>query len=179
MFRSTEKGAAKPVVLVGMLALPLVLVFVFAYFSKKSDQNAQNAAATGDIKVNNSGTQDGLPRLDWRELRELNIETGQASAKLKSLDGKLVRVPGFMVPLEDNQKDITDFLLVPNPQACIHVPPPPANQIVLVRMAGGNKTRVFYDPLWVTGYLRIMTVSHAYGKASYYMEAQSTEIYKE
>jgi hypothetical protein len=132
-----------------------------------------------DLPANNSGTQDGLPRVDWKQLRELDIETGKMTDTLKSLDGKMVRVPGFMVPLEDNQREITDFLLVPNPQACIHVPAPPANQIVLVRMAGGNKTKVFYEPLWVIGYLRVTTVSHAYGKASYYMEAKGTEIYRE
>jgi hypothetical protein len=72
--------------------------------------------------------------VDWRLLGELDYITGKANGELSALDGKNVRIPGFMVPLEDNSQAVTEFLLVPSPQACIHVPPPPPNQMVLVEM---------------------------------------------
>jgi hypothetical protein len=72
--------------------------------------------------------------VDWRMLGELDYISGKASGELATLDGKMVRIPGFMVPLEDNQKKVKEFLLVPSPQACIHVPPPPPNQMVLIEM---------------------------------------------
>ena len=60
---------------------------------------------------------------------------------VKSLDGQNIRLPGYIVPLEVNEEGrTTDFLLVPYFGACIHTPPPPANQIVLVvpaKPAGG------------------------------------------
>lgn len=68
--------------------------------------------------------------VDWRLLSELDFRTGKKSAALEKVDGKTVKVPGFMVPLEDGADGVTEFLLVPYFGACIHVPPPPPNQIV-------------------------------------------------
>ena len=54
----------------------------------------------------------------------------------KSLDGATVRLPGFIIPLDARRDGVLDeFLLVPYFGACIHVPPPPPNQLVYVRMA--------------------------------------------
>ncbi|MEY3900758.1 MAG: hypothetical protein RL189_64 [Pseudomonadota bacterium] len=118
----------------------------------------QNAAADTD----------GKPReLDWAALRELDINTGKMSSVLKEADGRKVKIPGFMIPLEDNQSNVTEFLLVPSPMACIHTPPPPANQMVTVRMAGGRKTEMTYGPVWAQGRLRISDVQGPYGKSSY------------
>ncbi len=51
----------------------------------------------------------------------------------KSLEGATVRLPGFIVPLEAVKSgDVSEFLLVPYFGSCIHVPPPPPNQIVYV-----------------------------------------------
>src|SRR6187399_1445007 len=73
-------------------------------------------------------------KVDWRTLRGLNYRTGEKTEALQKVDGKKVKVPGFMVPLEDEEEMVTEFLLVPYVGACIHTPPPPPNQIVLVRM---------------------------------------------
>ena len=177
---NSTKGFSKPLALGLILALPLILTISFGIIAKRREMaRAPTSSSPADIAANAAGAKTGLPRIDWKKLRELDLDSGKAPEDLQSLDGKLIQVPGFMVPLEDNKQDITDFLLVPNPQACIHIPAPPANQIVLVRMAGGNTARVLSDPIWVTGYFHISTVSHAYGKASYYMEAQGTEVYRE
>ncbi|MCW5966727.1 MAG: DUF3299 domain-containing protein, partial [Bryobacterales bacterium] len=78
-------------------------------------------------------------KVTWSMLRKFNYRTGDISEELKALDKKLVRVPGFIVPLEDSATEATEFLLVPYQGACIHVPPPPPNQIVHVMMAKGKK----------------------------------------
>ena len=80
--------------------------------------------------------------LDWSTLRTLDPTSGKASDALQAANGKIVRVPGFIVPLEDSQKAVSEFLLVPSPQACIHVPPPPPNQIIRVKMAPGTKAQI-------------------------------------
>lgn len=116
--------------------------------------------------------------VDWATLRDLDINTGAAPGHLKKLDGQMVRVPGFIVPLEDNQNSVSEFLLVPSPTACIHTPPPPANQMIHVRMAGGRKASMSYGPVWAKGRLRITDVMGPYGKSSYELLGELTEPYK-
>ncbi|NCP65545.1 MAG: DUF3299 domain-containing protein [Paraglaciecola sp.] len=70
-----------------------------------------------------------------------------------SLDGKVVKIPGFVVPLESDQRLTTEFLLVPYFGACIHVPPPPPNQIVYVKFSTGVPIDNLNDAVWVTGTL--------------------------
>jgi hypothetical protein len=68
------------------------------------------------------------------------------------LNGTNVRIPGFLVPLEFSEALIgTDFLLVPTAGACIHLPPPPANQIVRVSFPQGFELKTFQYPVWVEG----------------------------
>lgn len=118
------------------------------------------------------------PEVDWRALSELDYITGKAPEKLSALNGKVVRIPGFMVPLEDNQKAVVEFLLVPSPQACIHVPPPPPNQMVLVHMEEGQGTEAAVGPIWVYGELAIGPKRHLYGESSFTMKGLRVEPYQ-
>ena len=70
-----------------------------------------------------------------------------------TFDGKRVKIPGFVVPLEGTAELTTEFLLVPYFGACIHVPPPPSNQIVYVKFDEGVRIDNIYDAIWVTGEL--------------------------
>lgn len=72
---------------------------------------------------------------------------------LPELNGQLVKIPGFVVPLEGDDVSLTEFLLVPYFGACIHVPPPPSNQIVYVKFEKGVPVDNLYDAIWVTGKL--------------------------
>lgn len=103
--------------------------------------------------------------------------SGKSPPELKALDGKPVKIPGFMVPLEDNMKAVTEFLLVPSPQACVHVPAPPPNQMVFVKMVG-TSPEVAYGPIWVFGKLNLVTKKSVYGEASFEIEGQRIEPYK-
>lgn len=116
--------------------------------------------------------------VDWRLLGDLDYVTGKATGELEALDGKPVRIPGFMVPLEDNSKNVVEFLLVPSPQACIHVPPPPPNQMVLVDMDKDSKTEVAFGPIWVYGKLKIKSKRHLFGESSFTMEGTRIEPYR-
>ena len=114
--------------------------------------------------------------VDWRLLGEMDYITGKSSAELEVLNGKSVKIPGFMVPLEDNQRKVTEFLLVPSPQACIHVPPPPPNQMVYVKMPAGTEAAL--GPIWLYGTLHLVTKKSMYGDASFEVEAAGIEPYK-
>ena len=67
------------------------------------------------------------------------------------LDGKVIQIAGYALPLEFSDTAITEFLLVPYVGACIHVPPPPINQIVHVRVEEGYESEGVFAPVWVTG----------------------------
>jgi len=81
------------------------------------------------------------------------MQMGLDAPVIESLNGKLVKIPGFVVPLEGNSETTSEFLLVPYFGACIHVPPPPANQIVYVKFSKAVPIDNLYDAVWVTGTL--------------------------
>jgi uncharacterized protein len=122
------------------------------------------------------GPSDIFVKVDWQTLGAFDYVTGQSTGELPKLDGHNVRIPGFMVPLEDNQNEVTEFLLVPTPQACIHVPPPPPNQMVLVKMKD-KPAAIPSGPIWVYGELNLKSKRHAYGESSFSMVGFRIEEY--
>ena len=72
-----------------------------------------------------------------------------------NLEGQLIRIPGYALPLEHKDLGVKDLLLVPYVGACIHVPPPPANQIVYVRLKDAHILESVYEPVWITGRLSL------------------------
>ena len=120
-----------------------------------------------------------VPTLMWEDLQQLDLRTGKMPASLKKLDGTVVRVPGYVIPLEDSEQSVSEFLLVPYPLACIHVPAPPPNLIVHVKMDKGKKVAFdFYAPVWAQGRLKIQTTQNMYTESSYFMAGLLVEPYK-
>jgi len=74
-----------------------------------------------------------------------------ASTVNPALDGKVIRIPGYVLPLEFSGTKVTEFLLVPWVGACIHTPPPEPNQIVYVKPDKAFDIRRMFDAVWVTG----------------------------
>ncbi|MEO7359753.1 MAG: DUF3299 domain-containing protein [Gemmatimonadaceae bacterium] len=116
--------------------------------------------------------------IDWRVLAGLDYTNGKATDSLKKLEGKLVRIPGFVVPLDDFQEDGSEFLLVPYYGACVHTPPPPPNQIVMVGMEGRKSIKLsLFDAVWMSGRLKIQSVESPYGTVGYTLEGMKVEPY--
>jgi len=117
--------------------------------------------------------------VNWQTLRELDYTTGKATPTVLNLLGTdtAVRVPGFMVPLDDSADAVTEFLLIPYAIACVHVPPPPPNQMIHVKMAGEKRQKVAWDPVWVQGRLQIVEMASPYGEAAYILTAVLVEPY--
>ncbi|HDZ58364.1 MAG TPA: DUF3299 domain-containing protein [Pseudomonas xinjiangensis] len=89
------------------------------------------------------------------------------------LAGQQLQIGGYPVPLETNSRgDYTTFFLVPYAGACIHVPPPPPNQIILVEYAKGVTIDDIYTPFWVSGVLQVDQTSNELADASYRIDAQ-------
>jgi uncharacterized protein len=77
------------------------------------------------------------------------------------LEGSLVRLPGYALPLRHVETGVKEFLLVPYVGACIHSPPPPANQMVFVRLDENYVVKNLYEPIWVTGQIHIEQISRS------------------
>ena len=109
------------------------------------------------------------------------------NAVVADLDGKLIRMPGYALPLEFDGTAVIEFLLVPYVGACIHVPAPPANQTVFVTLKQPHKTNNLYDPVWITGRLKVKTTNKALSyvdgsanvEAGYTLEGIQIEAYKQ
>lgn len=94
-----------------------------------------------------------------------------------SMEGKPVRLPGFVVSLDREGEALKEFLLVPYFGACIHVPPPPANQIIHVRSVKAVKNVRTMDAVWISGVLKVERSDSSMGASSYSMKAVSVEPY--
>ncbi|HEX6308211.1 MAG TPA: DUF3299 domain-containing protein [Longimicrobiales bacterium] len=111
--------------------------------------------------------------LDWKAMAALNYRTGEMPESLRKLNGVVVRIPGFMVPLEDTETRVTEFLLVPYFGACIHTPPPPPNQMVHVLMQRKQTVDVnLWDPIWIVGTLKIESVESPYGMVGFQLTGE-------
>lgn len=116
----------------------------------------------------------------------LSMEAAPAAHQLapdapvvKSLDGQRVRLPGYIVPLEVSEEGrVTEFLLVPYFGACIHVPPPPPNQIVHVTSELGVKVDELYQPYWIEGPMQVKSSTSELADAGYQMEADKILVYE-
>ena len=97
----------------------------------------------------------------------------------KKLDNQEVRIPGFVVPLEGDAKTITAFLLVPYFGACIHVPPPPTNQVIYVSYPKGAPVDDLWDAIWVKGKMHTVSPSHEMATAPYSLDAAELSVYEE
>ena len=94
-------------------------------------------------------------------------------------NNKHIRIPGFIVPVEYNdQQVITEFFLVPYFGACIHVPPPPPNQIIYVKYPKGLTLEALYDPFWVEGLLQTEITENELAISAYALSAKAIKPYK-
>jgi uncharacterized protein len=118
------------------------------------------------------------PKILWRDLEKFDLYTGESSEKLKKLNGQKVRIPGYIVPLEDEQAQVSEFLLVPFAGACIHVPPPPANQMVWVKMENGKTLAFTWDPVWIEGEFSMTESLSPYGKVAFQMRGLNFKPYE-
>jgi hypothetical protein len=112
----------------------------------------------------------------------------QAQTINAELNGKKIRLPGYLLPLEFEDKKVTEFLLVPWIGACIHTPPPPPNQIVHVKLSTGfDIGDDVFTAVWINGVLKteknspeLSFVDGAQNiDVSYVMSADQVELYDE
>lgn len=105
--------------------------------------------------------------------------TDKPPAVVAELSGKHVRISGYVVPLDFDSTSVKEFLLVPFVGACIHVPPPPANQIIYVKTEKGFDVQGSFDPVTVTGTITADVAFTGLADAGYSLAAETVDIRKE
>ena len=128
-----------------------------------------------DLKLDD--LQDNDPRA--MEVMARMREEWDRAPVVDHFSGQQVRIPGFVVPLESDGKTIREFLLVPYFGACVHVPPPPANQLIHVIPDKPIPAGMNMSPVWVNGVLNVGRVVSEMGSAGYQMRGMKVEAYKE
>lgn len=96
---------------------------------------------------------------------------------VRDYDGKTIRLPGYLVPLDLSAAGGKEFLLVPYFGACIHVPPPPPNQIVYVTTEDAYVMEALFEPVYVTGEFDTVMLSTGLADTAYSLSAETIEAY--
>jgi hypothetical protein len=120
-------------------------------------------------KLNLGSLSDSDPRA-IKALEQLRLAMDNAPV-VPALNGTRIRIPGFLVPLDIARGQVSEFLLVPYFGACIHTPPPPANQIIHVFPSKPYKADAM-EPVWVSGTLETTRSDTVLGSAGYRLRAE-------
>lgn len=88
---------------------------------------------------------------------EFQKKLDEAAAQLNpQVQDQQIELAGYMVPLVFDGRSVSEFLLVPEAGQCIHVPPPPVNQTVLVYTPDNPiEMRHLYQPIQIFGTLSV------------------------
>lgn len=118
---------------------------------------------------------DAVPEIDHNNpMAQLNPN----APIVPELNQQYVKIPGFVVPLEGDDQALTEFLLVPYFGACIHVPPPPSNQLVYVKFEQPVPVDSLYDAIWVTGVLTTETYSADIATTGYQLQGMQVSPFE-
>ena len=117
----------------------------------------------------------------WETLKTLDVDPKTknpvAKGELAKILGKEITMKGFMMPLDYDSKAVTEFLFMPYVPACMHVPPPPPNQLVLVKMKKGTTVAPSFYPIELTGKLTLDVNKDL--ESSYKMDGQKIKELKQ
>jgi hypothetical protein len=114
-----------------------------------------------------------LPEGKFMSVKRRQPGADRPPAIVPELDGQNVSIGGYVVPLDFDATTVKEFLLVPFVGACIHVPPPPANQIIYVKTEKGFEVGGAFDPVTVTGKINTAVAFTGLADAGYTLNADS------
>lgn len=120
----------------------------------------------------------GLGIIEHDEMSPMRSEQPPSSGVTTDFNGKIVRLPGYMVPLDTTGAGVTAFILVPYVGACIHVPPPPANQLVFVTTGTPYESSGLFEAVNVTGMFGTASTSTQLADIGYALSAEKIEPFR-
>ncbi len=158
-------------ILIGILSLFLASAWSFAAdryrevewldLMPKDEVEALEKAQSLPVDHNAKGAQDGSFRT------------------IKAFDKQKVRLAGYVVPVEQSADGkVSEFFFVPYFGACIHMPPPPPNNIVYVKMKEPVADADMFAAYWLEGTLKIERFNHDIAATAYTMDGDQLKIYE-
>ncbi|MDB2369016.1 DUF3299 domain-containing protein [Octadecabacter sp.] len=108
----------------------------------------------------------------WRPVFDENATKLNAS-----LDGAYIKMPGFIIPIDLSTEGVTSFVLVPYVGACLHMPPPPPNQLVFVTTDTPWQGGELWEAVWVTGQMSHEIQTTEVAETGYLLSADEMEVY--
>ena len=111
------------------------------------------------------------------ETAPLFSQQPQSSGTRSDWNGQIVRLPGFIVPIDYSGTGVTAFILVPFVGACVHVPPPPANQLVFVTTEKPYESSGLFEPVHVVGMFGTASMSTQLADIAYALSAEDIRPY--
>ena len=126
---------------------------------------------------------DGFRYIEWIHLMPPDFSFTAAMSNLDDapvvddLNGEKVRIPGYVLPLDAEMDRVYRFLIVPYVGACIHVPPPPSNQIIYAQSEDGMESAQLWDAVYIYGTLTTQHTGTEWGNSSYVLEVDRWEPY--
>jgi uncharacterized protein len=128
----------------------------------------------GSVPVTDAGPPPPpLPEGKFMSVKRHQPGDDRPPAIVSELNGQDVSIGGYIVPLDFDATTVKEFLLVPFVGACIHVPPPPANQIIYVKTDKGIEIGGQFDPVTVTGKINTTVAFTGLADAGYTLTADS------
>jgi len=181
-----------------VIVLPVVAMLLFASVSYAADEPREVQweelvpQGWNPNSVFDQYTDEEYTNLSDEQYLKLQIEAQamlDEAPTVESLDGETVRIPGFVLPLEFDETSIKEFLLVPYFGACIHTPPPPANQVIHGKLESNFEITKLFEPVWISGKIKTIRAQQTLGESGfsqsldvetgYTMEVEQVTPYKE
>ncbi|GEA51469.1 hypothetical protein VIN01S_22730 [Vibrio inusitatus NBRC 102082] len=107
------------------------------------------------------------------ESTQVTFEQAFLGSVREELNNTQVRIPGFVIPIEGTSMSVKEFLLVPFYGACIHIPPPPQNQLIHVTMNDFEEIKGMWEVVYVTGNLTTQSYEHELASVGYRLSGTS------
>jgi hypothetical protein len=150
---------------------------------------AETGEATQSGKVREIDWLELMPAEDLKKMQEIPPvdHSGFVSAEqfmsfntVPEFDKARGKMAGYIVPIDSNDRgELIEFFLVPYFGACIHVPPPPPNQIVYGKLEKPVPMPDMYAPYWIEGTLEIERTDNELGASAYTMQVDSVTLWEE
>ena len=123
-------------------------------------------------------TENGAIKVDFDFLGGFDYEKDEKiPVKVKNLNGKTIKVIGFMLPVDFDSGAVKSFMLLKNQMGCCFGIRPRANDYVYVEMPEGKSAKYIMDtPLKITGKLEIVKENLVGGL--YSMSANKVEVFR-
>ena len=115
------------------------------------------------------------------ERREVAATSGNAA-----FDGQEITLSGFAIPAPTDEDGTSVFYLVELPGLCSHMPPPPPNQLIRIRLSENWRPEYMHQPVSVTGRMEIDPTEKVFRvvdgdvpmKATWLLEADAVEDFR-